>query len=164
MLHLCNFLFLVYTTRNPSKSVGFTLAITWRSFYKILMPWPPGILIWLFCSVVWKSWFLNNWWTTGPGPPEWVLWNDCIRIHIVDLPSCPVVKNPPANAGDTGSVPGLERYHMLTTKPLHHIYRNLCSRTREPQLPGPRSATREATAMRNSCTSTQERIALTCCN
>ena len=57
----------------------------------------------------WRSWFLNNWWTTGPSPPEWVLWNDCIRIHRVGLPSCPVVKNPPANAGDTGWVPGLGR-------------------------------------------------------
>ena len=28
-----------------------------------------------------------------------------------------VVKNPPANAGDTGSSPGLGRSHMLQEKP-----------------------------------------------
>ena len=68
-----------------------------------------------------KIMVLNNWWTPGPSPPEWVLWNDCIRIHRVALPSCPVVKNPPANAGDTGSVPGLGRCHGAT-KALNHIY------------------------------------------
>ena len=30
-----------------------------------------------------------------------------------DFPSGPVVKNPPANAGDTGSSPGPGRSHML---------------------------------------------------
>ena len=29
-----------------------------------------------------------------------------------DFPGCAVVKNPPANAGDTGSSPGLGRSHM----------------------------------------------------
>ena len=29
------------------------------------------------------------------------------------FPGGSVVKNPPANAGDTGSIPGLERSHML---------------------------------------------------
>jgi len=37
-----------------------------------------------------------------------------IHIHIStlfqDFPDGSVVKNPPANAGDTGSIPGLERY------------------------------------------------------
>ena len=28
------------------------------------------------------------------------------------FPGGPVVKNPPANAGDTGSIPGLGRFHM----------------------------------------------------
>ena len=31
---------------------------------------------------------------------------------MMDLRGGPVVKNPPANAGDTGSIPGLERFHM----------------------------------------------------
>ena len=30
-----------------------------------------------------------------------------------DFPSGPVVKNPPVNAGDTGSTPGPGRFHML---------------------------------------------------
>ena len=30
----------------------------------------------------------------------------------MDFPGGPVVKNLPANAGDTGSVPALERFHM----------------------------------------------------
>ena len=29
-----------------------------------------------------------------------------------DFPGNPVVKNPPANAGDTGSIPGPRRFHM----------------------------------------------------
>ena len=31
----------------------------------------------------------------------------------IGLPWCPVVKNPPANAGDMGSIPGLGRFYML---------------------------------------------------
>ena len=35
-----------------------------------------------------------------------------------DFPGGPVVKNPPANAGDPGSIPGLGRFHKLqATKP-----------------------------------------------
>ena len=30
-----------------------------------------------------------------------------------DFPGGPVVKNPPANVGDMGSIPGLGRSHML---------------------------------------------------
>ena len=30
----------------------------------------------------------------------------------VDFPGGPVVKNPPASAGDTGSIPGPGRFHM----------------------------------------------------
>ena len=44
-----------------------------------------------------------------------------------------VSKNPPANAGDTGSIPGPERFHMLRSNQAH-----------EPQLPGPRAAITEA--------------------
>ena len=29
-----------------------------------------------------------------------------------DFPGCPVVKNPPANAGDTGWIPGMGRFHV----------------------------------------------------
>ena len=34
-------------------------------------------------------------------------------IYYQDFPGGAVVKNPPANAGDTGSSPGLGRSHML---------------------------------------------------
>ena len=33
-----------------------------------------------------------------------------------DFPGGPVVKNPPANAGDTGSIPDLGRSHVLQDK------------------------------------------------
>ena len=44
----------------------------------------------------------------------------------LDFPYGPVVKNPPANTGHTGLIPGLERYqerylaYSKTTKPVHH--------------------------------------------
>ena len=49
-----------------------------------------------------------------------------------DFPGCPVVKNPPANAGDTGWVPGMGRFHVQRS----HWARvpqllSLCSTTRE---------------------------------
>ena len=31
----------------------------------------------------------------------------------MDFPGAPVVRNPPTNSGDLGSIPGLERSHML---------------------------------------------------
>ena len=35
------------------------------------------------------------------------------RSHLVDFPGGPVAKNPPASAGDEGSIPGQElRFHM----------------------------------------------------
>ena len=40
-----------------------------------------------------------------------------------DFPGGTVVKNPPANAGDTGSIPGPGRSHMhRATKPMRHNY------------------------------------------
>ena len=37
------------------------------------------------------------------------------NTHTVngDFPDGPVLKNPPANAGDRGSIPGLGRFHVL---------------------------------------------------
>ena len=32
--------------------------------------------------------------------------------NILDFPGGPVVEKPPANAEDTGSIPGLGRFHM----------------------------------------------------
>ena len=34
-------------------------------------------------------------------------------MYYMGFPDGAVVKNPPANAGDTGSIPGPGRYHML---------------------------------------------------
>ena len=34
-----------------------------------------------------------------------------LKIQFVGFPGGPVVKNLPANAGDTGSIPGLGRFH-----------------------------------------------------
>ena len=33
-------------------------------------------------------------------------------MYLSDFPGNPVIKNLPANAGDTGSIPGLGRFHM----------------------------------------------------
>ena len=35
-----------------------------------------------------------------------------VRSNEVDFPGGAVVKNPPSNAGDTGSIPGLGRSHI----------------------------------------------------
>ena len=35
-----------------------------------------------------------------------------LKTICLDFPGGAVVKNPPANAGDTGSIPGLGRSHM----------------------------------------------------
>ena len=35
-----------------------------------------------------------------------------LKTNPQDFPSGAVVKSPPANAGDTGSIPGLGRSHM----------------------------------------------------
>ena len=56
-----------------------------------------------------------------------------------------MVKNPPANVGDTGLSPGPGRSHM----PRSNYARvpqllSLCSRAREPQLLSPHAATTEA--------------------
>ena len=38
--------------------------------------------------------------------------NAMVKIHGFDFPGGPVVKNPPSNAGDMGSIPGPGRFHM----------------------------------------------------
>ena len=60
-----------------------------------------------------------------------------------------MVKNPPANAGDMGSSPGLGRSHMLqSNEALVLQLLSLCSRAREPQLLSPCVTTTEAGAPR----------------
>ena len=63
------------------------------------------------------------------------------------MPGGAVVENPPANAGDTGSSPGLGRSHMPRSnwvrepKPLSLRVWSLCSATREATVVrGPRTA------------------------
>ena len=65
------------------------------------------------------------------------------------FPGGAVVKNPPANAGDTGSSPGPGRSHMPRSNSARAPQRlSLHSRAREPQLLSPRAATTEARAPR----------------
>ena len=46
-----------------------------------------------------------------------------IRNREGDFPGGAVVKNPPANAGDMGSIPGPRRSHCRrAAKPVHHNY------------------------------------------
>ena len=64
-----------------------------------------------------------------------------------------VVKNLPANAGDTGSSPGLGRSHIpWSNKACVPQLLSLCSRAREPQLLSPRATTTEARVPREATT------------
>ena len=48
------------------------------------------------------------------------------KAELGDFPGSPVVNNPPANAGDTGSIPGLGRFRMqytTTAEPMCCNYR-----------------------------------------
>ena len=54
-----------------------------------------------------------------------------ISIVFMGFPDAPVVKNPPANAGDTDSIPDLGRSHM----PVRHNYLlSLYSRAHKSKL------------------------------
>ena len=68
------------------------------------------------------------------------------------FPGGAVVKNPPANAGDTGSSPGLGRSHM----PQSNELLSLSSGARKPQLLSPRATITEAHAPR-VCAPQQEK-------
>ena len=45
-----------------------------------------------------------------------------IKINMLGFPGGSVVENLPANAGETGSIPGQGRSHMLQGKPVRHNY------------------------------------------
>ena len=65
------------------------------------------------------------------------------------FPGGAAVKNPPANAGDTGSSPGLGRSHMpRSNKARAPQLLSLCSRAHKPQLLSLCAATTEAHAPR----------------
>ena len=53
---------------------------------------------------------------------------------IGDLPGGPVVKNPPANAGNTGLISGPGSFHMLWGDSQCTSTSSLCSRAWELQL------------------------------
>ena len=58
-----------------------------------------------------------------------------LKIKLWDFPGSAVVKNLPANAGNTGSSPGLGRSHMpRNNKACEPQLLSLCPRAREPQL------------------------------
>ena len=48
------------------------------------------------------------------------------------LPGGPVVKNVPTNAGDTGSIPGLGRFHMPWAAKAVHQLLSPCSTIQKP--------------------------------
>ena len=61
-----------------------------------------------------------------------------------DFLSGPVDKNPPANAGDTGSIPGPGRFHMPWSNKAHVPWLwSLPAATTEPVLWSPRAATKK---------------------
>ena len=65
--------------------------------------------------------------------------------YVLGFPGGTVVKNLPANAGDTGSSPGPGRFHMPRSNkaPVPQLL-SLRSTAREPQLLSPRATTTEA--------------------
>ena len=58
-----------------------------------------------------------------------------LKTYFLGFPGCSVVKNPPANAGDTGLIPYLGRSHMQLS---------LCAITIEPVLYSQGATTTEA--------------------
>ena len=57
------------------------------------------------------------------------------KLNIWDFPGGPVVKNSPANSGDTGLIPGPGRFHMLRGNEDHASQLlSLCSQAQKPQL------------------------------
>ena len=72
-------------------------------------------------------------------------YNSCFKIHLWGFPGGAVVENLPANAGDTGSSPGLGRSHMPRSNWARepHLLSlrvwSLCSATRQAMIVrGPR--------------------------
>ena len=71
--------------------------------------------------------------------------NSFEKVTYQDFRGCAVVKNPPANAGDTGSSPGPGRSHMpRSNKARIPQLLSLRSGARKPQLLSPRATTPEA--------------------
>ena len=76
----------------------------------------------------------ETWWKIStPTPPPGIPFCFEGKIGSVGFPGGSVVKNPPANAGDAGSIPGPGRSHMLQS-----------NRAPEPQVSSPGTASTEA--------------------
>ena len=85
-----------------------------------------------------------------------ICWYHTKNHFIRDFPGGTVVKNPPANAGDMGSIPGPGRSHMLQSNwTCAPQLLSLRSRAREPQLLSPHATTVEARTLR-ACAPQQE--------
>ena len=55
----------------------------------------------------------QNWGSNRGHPNLWIPWPSfLLKPEVPDFPVDPVVRNPPANAGDMGSIPGQGRSHM----------------------------------------------------
>ena len=83
-----------------------------------------------------------------PVNPKYYAWRNCpSKVRELGFPGGAVVENLPANAGDTGSSPGLGRFHMPRSNWARepqllslHVW-SLCSATREATMVrGPRTA------------------------
>ena len=64
---------------------------------------------------------------------------------LLGFPGGSVVEDPPANAGDVGSIPGLERSRMLWSNEARAPQlKSLCSRARALRQDKPCTSTRES--------------------
>ena len=101
-----------------------------------------------------------------PGKPNTVNTQQLKKKNELGLLGGSVVKNSPANAGDTGLIPGPGRSYMLrSNQACVPQLLNLCSRTRvttsEASAPNsPCCATREATAEKSAHSNQREALAL----
>ena len=82
---------------------------------------------------------------------HWSSLRGMLRIRSGGFPGGLVVKNLPANAGDTGSIPGLGRSHMPWSSKAHVPHLLKLTHVK------PVSSTREAVAMRSPHATTREK-------
>ena len=70
-------------------------------------------------------------------------------------------KNPPANAGDTNSIPEAGRCHLPRSNQVHAPQLlSLCSRGRKPKLLNPQDATSEVCELYGPCSRIREAPAM----
>ena len=88
---------------------------------------------------------------TSQGHGLWDLSCFYLIFKRQDSPGGPVVKNPPANAGDMGLIPGLGRSHLLWDNYacVLQLLKPLCPRARAPQQETP--SQREACSLQLEC-------------